>query len=315
MFENIRDYVLREGKRIRPILFIIGYLGFAKKPAAKLYKSALALEILHDFMLIHDDIIDKSATRRGKPSMHSKIDNYMQSKNATRFHGQDLALVIGDVLYALAIQAFLSIEENLQRKEKALQKFIEISIYTGTGEFNELINGMIDIGNLKKKDIYQIYDLKSAYYTFALPLTTGAILAGARQKQIERLNTYGIYLGRSFQIKDDIDDIYENDNSNDDVVPEDLKESKRTILMWLAYHHSKAKDKRILKRILSKEKICQSDILEMQRIIFRANTIDHAKDEIRSFMHEATQSISNTTMQVPYKHLLIEFSRNILSLH
>src|SRR4030042_1567895 len=72
--KNIKEFVLREGKRVRPILFIIGYLAYAKKQAPFLYRSAVSIELLHDFMLIHDDIIDKSDTRRGKPSLHKKLN-------------------------------------------------------------------------------------------------------------------------------------------------------------------------------------------------------------------------------------------------
>ena len=78
MFQSIKEFASRKGKRVRPTLFIIGYLGFAKKIAPGLYKSALSLELLHDFLIVHDDIIDKSDLRRGKPSMHNVFNKYLK---------------------------------------------------------------------------------------------------------------------------------------------------------------------------------------------------------------------------------------------
>ena len=106
-------------------MFIIGYLSFAKKAARGLYTSALSIELLHDFMLVHDDIIDKSKTRRGKPSMHKMLDNHLAKFKNIKFSGQDLGIVVGDVMYAIAINAFLAINEDFTRKQRALKRFIE----------------------------------------------------------------------------------------------------------------------------------------------------------------------------------------------
>ncbi|MCQ9208042.1 MAG: polyprenyl synthetase family protein, partial [Omnitrophica bacterium] len=192
LFKSIKKFVLRKGKRIRPVLFTIGYLGLTKKPAANFYQSALSFELLHDFFLVHDDIVDKSILRRGKPSMHTMLNNYLKKFKQIKFNGQDLAIVSGDVIYAIALDAFLSIRENAQRKIKALKIFIAAAAYTGMGEFIELLSGTKNIDKITKQDIYRIYDYKTAYYTFAAPLSCAATLAGAGQTQSNRLRKYGI---------------------------------------------------------------------------------------------------------------------------
>ncbi|MCM8797591.1 MAG: polyprenyl synthetase family protein, partial [Candidatus Omnitrophica bacterium] len=102
LYKNIKEFISRKGKRIRPSLFVIGYLGFAKKVAPQLYRSAVSIELLHDFMLIHDDIIDKSERRRGKPSMHAIMNNHLKGRTNIKFNGIDLTIIIGDILYAMA---------------------------------------------------------------------------------------------------------------------------------------------------------------------------------------------------------------------
>ncbi len=114
LFRSIREFISRQGKRVRPSLFVIGYLAYAKRPAHGLFKTALSLELLHDFMLVHDDIIDKSPTRRGKPSVHAALNKYLGPGKKLKFNGQDLAIVVGDVIYAMAINAFLSVRENMK---------------------------------------------------------------------------------------------------------------------------------------------------------------------------------------------------------
>jgi geranylgeranyl diphosphate synthase type I len=314
LFKNIRNFILRKGKRVRPILFVLGYLGFAKKIAQGLYTSALSLELLHDFMLVHDDIIDKSDTRRSKPSMHKMLNDYLANYKNVKFNGQDLAIVLGDVMYAMAIQALLSIKENKERKERALKKLIEAAIFTGSGEFIELLYGVKDISKITKEDIYKIYDLKTAHYTFAIPLSAGAILAGASQKEINRLTKYGIYLGRAFQIKDDILGMFGDETKIGKSTLTDLQEAKKTILIWYAYNNTERKNKMLTRRILSRERVNRKELLEMRKIILSSGALDYAKEEVADFMQKAYRLIKSSQMDARYKTLLYEYSQEILSL-
>ncbi|MGD9015681.1 MAG: polyprenyl synthetase family protein [Candidatus Omnitrophota bacterium] len=313
LFSCIRDFLLRKGKRIRPILFIVGYLGFAKKAAPGLYTSALAIELLHDFMLVHDDIIDKSDKRRGKPSMHRLLDNYLMAYKDIKFNGIDLSLVVGDVMYAIAIKAFLSIKEDMARKEKALKKFIEAAIYTGSGEFIELINGVKNIQKITKQDIYKIYDYKTARYTFSTPLSTGAILAGATQSQVDKLFKLGIYLGRAFQIKDDILGIFGEEKKIGKSTLSDLQESKKTLLLWYAYNNSGTEQKTSIKKILGKNRVKKSDLLRMRKIINESGAFKQAEKEIAQLIKKAHALILATGLRKEYKDYLLNYSSQLLN--
>ncbi|MCX5703967.1 MAG: polyprenyl synthetase family protein [Candidatus Omnitrophica bacterium] len=314
LFKNIRNFIRRDGKRIRPILFVIGYLGFAKKAAYGLYRSAVALEIFHDFMLVHDDIIDKSDTRRGKPSMHAALNRYLKDYKNIKFDGQDLSIVAGDVMYAMAIHAFLSVKEDMRRKEAALKKLIEAAIYTGSGEFIELLYGAKNIEEIKKSDIYKIYDLKTANYTFASPLSIGAILAGARKNQVEKLFKYGIYLGRAFQIKDDILGMFGVKAKIGKSNLTDLQEAKKTILIWYAYRNSKRKHKLAIKRILAKRNIYKKDLLRIRKIVLAAGALDYAKKEVHALIRKALAINKGSQMHLKYRQSLDSYAGKLLSL-
>jgi geranylgeranyl diphosphate synthase type I len=312
IFKSIKDFMLRDGKRVRPILFVIGYLGFARKPAAGLYTSALSMELLHDFMLVHDDIIDKSDTRRNRPSMHKMLDNYLKDFKDIKFNGQDLAIVMGDIMYALSIRAFLSIRENMERKERALKKFIEAAIYTGSGEFLELIYSINDIAKITKEDIYKVYDYKTASYTFASPLSAGAILAGAKKRQIHILVDYGMYVGRAFQIKDDILGMFSEESAIGKSALTDLKEAKKTLLIWHAYNNADAKNKSIIRRILSKKNVTSDDLLVMRKTIVESESLIYAQKEIASLLKKSWSIISSSGMKPQYKTSLNHYAQNLL---
>ena len=313
LFKSIKDFLLRDGKRLRPILFCIGYLCFSKKPPPGLCRSALSLELLHDFMLIHDDIIDKSDMRRGRPSMHALLKRYLYKHKKAKFNGEDLAIVAGDVVYAMALDAFLTVKENRIRKEAALKRFISAALYTGSGEFIELLLGIKRIEKVTQSDIYKIYDYKTANYTFASPLTIGATLAGAKTGQIKKLYSYGMLLGRAFQIKDDIIGTFGEEKETGKSNISDIREAKRTLLLWYAFHQASKKDKLIIKEIIESKLIKNSELIKMRRIIIKTGALAYAQKQIKYFYLKAVNQINHLRINNQYRQAINAFSQKILN--
>jgi len=314
LFKSIKEFICRPGKRVRPILFCIGYLGFSKKTPSGLYRSALSLELLHDFMLVHDDIIDKSDTRRGAPSMHALLNRYLDSNKKAKFNGEDLTIVIGDVMYAMGLDAFLSVKEDLRRKEAALRKLISAALYTGSGEFIELLLGIKPIGKVTQEDIYKIYDYKTANYTFASPLTMGSTLAGAKNNQTEKLFLYGLLLGRAFQIKDDIIGTFGEEKEIGKSNLTDIKEAKRTLLIWYAFNHAGKKDKIIIKRIMEGKSSNNTELLQIRKIIVESGALAYAENQIKCLFSKASIKLHSLIMDARYKKTLHNFSQEILKI-
>ena len=312
LFKNIKEFICRDGKRVRPILFCIGYLGFSKKAPPGLYRSALSLELLHDFMLVHDDIIDKSDQRRGKPAMHALLRNYLEKNKKVKFKGEDLAIVVGDVMYAMALDAFLAIRQNMRRKEEALKKLFLAALYTGSGEFIELLLGIKPIEKVTRQDIYKVYDYKTANYTFASPLTMGATLAGAKPGQIKKLYSYGILLGRAFQIKDDIIGTFGTAKEIGKSNLTDIKEAKRTLLVWYAFNHAGIKDRLMIKRIMENKVIKNNELIKMRSIITDTGALVYAQDQIKDLYTQALNQIRGLNMDQKYKQTLDNFSKKTL---
>ena len=314
LFQRIKEFILRDGKRIRPTLFCIGYHGFSQRNPAGLYRCALSLELLHDFMLVHDDIIDKSPMRRGKPAMHTLLKKYLSSKKEAKFSGEDLAVITGDVMYAMALDAFLAVKENPQRKEAALRKLILAALYTGSGEFIELLLAIKPIKKVTLRDIYKIYDYKTANYTFASPLTMGATLAGAGPTQIKKLSSYGMLLGRAFQIKDDIIGTFGAEKEIGKSNLTDIKEAKRTILLWYAFHHTQNKDRSIIMKIIRGRSVKNAELLKMRKIIVDSGALAYAQKQIESLYLQAQKQIKGLKINKKIKIALNSFAQKILQI-
>ncbi len=312
LYREIGRYALRKGKRLRPVLLVASYLGFSKKPAKGLYRTAVSLELLHDFLLVHDDIIDKSETRRGKPSLHRRFEGLLSGRKNVKFDGQDMAIIAGDVLYAIAMRAFLSIREKPSRKEGALAVFLDAGVKTSSGEFAELLFGFRDIVKTDKARIYEIYDLKTAHYSFVAPLLCGAILGGAPGKDIERLRLAGIYLGRAFQIKDDILGIFGNEKITGKSSLDDLREGKKTILIWHAYNHSNGRQKRYLKKLLTVGKAARKDLVKVRDIMISGGSLKHARKLASSFHKKARGLVTSSDMRPAYRDLLLSYLKDLL---
>jgi len=313
LYRNIKDFIRRGGKRLRPALFCISYLGYARKTAQGIYRSAIALELLHDFLLVHDDIIDNSLTRRGKPSLHVLFSNYLAKNKDIKFNGEDLALIAGDALYAMALETFLSVKENPRRKELALRKFILAAFCTAGGEFIELLLGTRPIEKVTRSDIYKIYDYKTANYTFSSPLVMGAILAGAGAGEIKNLSDYGLYLGRAFQIKDDIIGLFGKDSETGKSSLTDLNEAKKTILIWYAYNNSKQSARSLIKKIMRLKKTGNKELGEIRGIVIDSGALDYAKGQISRLLDKAQLLLDSLSMREEYRLALDEFSKKTLT--
>lgn len=309
--KSLADYILRGGKRIRPILCLIGYRGYSKRTPRGLLTTAIAMELIHDFLLIHDDIVDKSDMRRGHPALHTALQACLPA-DTKKISGSDLAIVAADVLYALSLKAFMAIQENSRRKEHALEIFVDAAQHTGTGEFIELLESLTPINALQHKTIMRIYDYKTAYYTFAGPLSIGALLAGAPARDISAITSYGICMGRAFQIRDDVLGMFSEEHETGKSALTDLQEAKKTLLVWHAWQKSTPAQKATLKHLYTKRTTCRSDIIAIRALMTQTKSYAYAQNCIKNLCVKAQSFARSLHMRSAYKQFLIDYPRKFL---
>ena len=306
LFESIKDFTLRKGKRIRPLLLILSYKGYSKngtRLSKSLYNAATCIELLHNFMLIHDDIIDRSNLRRGKPTLHKLLRKAAKTDNQEKL-GYDLSIIAGDIVYALAIDAFLAVDEEPLRKEQALKHFIKTAAFTAMGEFIDIIHGVEKIERVREKDVFLNYTLKTAKYTFECPLLIGAILAGAKKDDIAKLSRFGIMVGQAFQIQDDILGIFGTQRSIGKSILSDIAESKKTILVCHAYGKLGREKKSVFLRHFSKTKKSYRDLVAIRKIFIHSQSLHYSLRKIKSLLEKSENIISQLNIRDSYRQYI-----------
>ena len=182
-----REYPERKSKYLRPtmVLLVAEALG---ESADQAVKTAAAMQLSQEWMLIHDDIEDNSDERRGAPSLH-------------KLYGQGLAINAGDALHMIMWKIISD-----QNSEAITEEFFKILSRTALGQGVEQI-WTNEGGKAVEDDKYFfVADGKSGYYSIAGPMRLGAMVAGGTSAQIEKITEFGLYLGRCFQLVDDIID-------------------------------------------------------------------------------------------------------------
>ena len=189
-----RAYPERKGKYLRPTLVLLTAeaLGAKRKEALK---AAAAMQMSEEWILIHDDIEDNSEKRRGEPTLH-------------KIYGNELAINAGDSLQIIMWKIINDIGMiNDQRSRAINEEFYKMLLRTTLGQGVEQIWTNRKDKDISKDEYFFIADSKSAYYTISGPMRLGAIIASASRDQIEKITNFGLYLGRCFQLVDDILDL------------------------------------------------------------------------------------------------------------
>ena len=306
LYKSIREFSLRRGKRIRPLLLILSYKGYCparKRISSSLYHASTCIELLHNFMLIHDDIIDQSHLRRGKPTLHKILGKIVRTKRREKL-GYDLGIIAGDIVYALAIDAFLSIREAPQRKERALKYFIQTAAFTAMGEFVDTLHGVENISKIKEKDVFLNYTLKTARYTFDCPLVVGAILAGANEDDIRKLSELGVLIGQAFQIQDDIIGIFDSQKNIGKSILSDLAESKKTLLVCHAYRTLHSSQKRLFIKLFNKPQKTYQDLLAIRKIFLCAGSLHYSLRQIQKRLDATFTILQHLKIRNKYREII-----------
>ncbi len=309
LFESIKDFVLRKGKRIRPVLLILSYQGYSRKNrdiTSDIYHASTCIELLHNFMLIHDDIIDRSDLRRGKPTMHRMLRKTAPSSNPDQL-GIDLGIIAGDIVYALAIDAFLSFQETPKRMEKALKYFVQTAAFTAMGEFIDTLNGVLPINKVSEHDVFLNYSLKTARYTFDCPLVVGALLSGAGEKETKLLAELGLLVGQAFQIQDDVIGVFDSEKNIGKSILSDIEESKKTILVCHAYSVLKGQERKKFLAYFSKPKITLTDLRAIRKIFIETQSLQYSFDQIKARIERGERIVKKLKMKPEYRDSIWQY--------
>ena len=269
------SYILNGGgKRLRPFLVLIS----AKAVGGKfkdVYNAAIAVEILHNFTLAHDDIMDNSPKRRGRKTLHKKYD-------------VNTAILAGDNLIALAY-------ESLLKDCKVNTKSI---VSTFTKAVIEVCEGQSLDKDFEFRKNVSIAEYKKMIYKKTAALaemccSIGAQLCGASEKEINNVSNYGKNLGMAFQIQDDLLDIVGEESKFGKTIGSDLVEGKKTYLFLRALEKSNAGDRNELFKVVKLKGISPNEVQKYKQLYIKLEIIKDAEHEIMKYTKLALKNLSS----------------------
>jgi geranylgeranyl diphosphate synthase type II len=219
LYSLVADYPRRGGRMLRPSLVIATARAFGA-PLEHAVKTAVALELLHNAFLIHDDVEDRSELRRGRPTLHS-------------LHGVPAAVNAGDTLLLLGVRALVDNARLLGPSVtlRLLEEAERMARETAEGQAIELGWRRDNPTYLTDEDYLQMVFRKTCWYTTVFPLRAGALIAGQPPPVLDSLLRIGLFLGAAFQIQDDILNLEGDERIYGKEIGGDLREGKRTLMM------------------------------------------------------------------------------------
>ena len=296
-YKNLADFSLG-GKNLRPFLVFLGYKIAGGKDISKILPICASIELIHSFLLIHDDIIDKSDSRRGKPTMHKRYE-----KKYGEHYGVSQAILLGDIANLEAMKLIEDSGFGKDTKKQTLTKVLNVLFETVYGE-------ALDVEYSYKKvslsKILQMTTLKTAKYTFAGPLSVGAKLAGFQKSKIDALAEFGVDVGTVFQIHDDILGIFGDEKKLGKSTLSDMREGKNTILIYKARELASKKDREILNKLWGKKDARISDLKKVSEIVKKSGVLFWCDKEKQRLAKKAKGYIKNITADLHYQGILEE---------
>jgi len=280
LYVPLNDLFSRGGKRVRPGLILLSTEAVGGNVDEAL-KSAAAMEMIHNFTLVHDDIADKSELRRGEPCLHIK-------------YGVPATINAGDGLFAFVYEV---LSDNFDvvgdQRGKDILKVMAKSV-------REVCEGQaMDIGwshrkewNITEEDYLTMLDRKTAALISA-SCECGAIIGNATKKQREALSEFGRKIGRAFQIHDDYLNLTGDIGDYGKEIGGDINEGKRTLIIFRTFRKCTPQEKRRLIEILDKETNTKSEIEEAIEIIKKYGSLDEAKTLSEKLISEAKEGLGS----------------------
>jgi geranylgeranyl diphosphate synthase type I len=277
------------GKRLRPAFCHWGFVGAGGDPSdARVADAGAALELLHGFALVHDDIMDGSTRRHGQPCVHVRFTEEHAAQGwrgeARRF-GEGAAILIGDLAAVYA-------ERLLQgAPAEALDVFAELRVELNIGQYLDLAATAARSASADRAHTICVY--KSGKYTIERPLHLGAALAGRLDGLAGHYSAYGLPLGEAFQLRDDLLGAFGDPDRLGKEVGEDVREGKPTALYAAAYAQAGPAGRAVLDRSYGRPDLAPAGVAEVLQVFTETGARWSVESEIGALTSAAVAALAS----------------------
>jgi geranylgeranyl diphosphate synthase type I len=287
--DTLSDFVLRGGKRIRPTFAWWGWRaagGEGSGPRADAVLTAVtALELIQTCALVHDDLMDASELRRGRPTVHVRFTEAHRAGawlgEPERF-GMAAAILLGDLALAWADDLFTGAPLSDEMRRAAREPWLAMRSEMFAGQYLDVLAQAE--GDESEDRALGVARLKTAAYTVERPLHLGVALAGAGEDTVAAVRTFGTDIGVAFQLRDDLLRVYGDTEVTGKPAGDDLREGKRTLLVSLGLRYAEEAgrhaDADVLRHALGDPDLTQATIERVRELLVEVGAVDELERRI-----------------------------------
>lgn len=289
LYQMMLDYPRRAAKGLRPALCLLICEAFGGE-SERAVNTAAALELLQNWLLIHDDIEDGSELRRGEPCLHQK-------------HGIPMAINVGDALHCKMWEMLHRNTEILGHELafRILSEFIQLSNQVVEGQHIELSWVGSNRWNLDEEDYLTMCIQKTAWYTCITPCRVGAIIGGARNAEVDAFVQLGKDLGVAFQIQDDVLNLIGDVGRYGKEIAGDISEGKRTLVLIHLFNACTPTEAQHVIDIMARprDEKTEADVENVLKLMQKYNSIAYAQRRAKGLLQEAAGQFTHNFAHLP----------------
>jgi len=290
----------RGGKRLRASFCYWGWRGAGADDLDAAVDAAASLELFHLGALVHDDLMDHSATRRGLPTAHESFADVHRTDgfdgDATDF-GSNAALLVGDLCLTWSDELLDGCDAEPSRHAAARRVFHLMRSQVMAGQYLDMLE-QARPGTTPAASTAVLH-FKSAKYTVEHPLLLGGALAGASDALSAAYSEFGLPIGEAFQLRDDVLGVFGDPAVTGKPVGDDLREGKKTVLVLVATERADDRQRRLLADGLGDRGLAEQGVRDLQTVLTDTGALDEVERRITDLTARGTAAIRSSEVPGP----------------
>jgi geranylgeranyl diphosphate synthase type I len=303
------DFLLTGGKRMRPAFCYWGHRGAGGDGSDAAVAAAACLELLQAGALIHDDVMDGSDTRRGRPSMHRRFAALHRDEGwqgDPESFGQSAAVLLGDLCLIWADEMLNTCGLPADALLRAQPVYDEMRVELMAGQYLDLFEQVLGEGTVESA--LRVARFKSAKYTIERPLHLGAVLAGGDAGLLDAYSGYGLPLGEAFQLRDDLLGVFGDPSQTGKPAGDDLREGKRTALVAMALSAATPAQSALVRRHLGDPHLSDDGVARLREVIFETGALARVEALIAELTGDALAALRAAPVEEHARAVLEELA-------
>ena len=307
--DSLSSFLLDSGKRLRPLFAYAGFLASGGSLDKPVVRAMASLELLQACALIHDDLMDGSDTRRGKPSIHRHFESRHVQDDLDGFaphYGLSAAVLLGDLAFVWSDQMLNSAGLTTAQFTALLPYYNEMRVELMAGQFLDIHEQTQKTTSVDRS--MKIARYKSGKYTIERPLHLGAAMASAPSEIFTALSAYGLPLGEAFQLRDDLLGVFGDPSVTGKPAGDDLREGKRTVLIAMTNDRQSEAQREIARKYFGKPDLDAQGVAVLREIIESTGAREELESTIERLTDQALTAAQSAVFTEDGNAMLVELA-------